>query len=276
MALRITVARNSALSDLVIADLGIAFNSGLSFKPVYDNSGILFPDPWESPYTLEELRFSEDLRTFLVDDSQGPGDSSALIYTDLAGAVVSQIAQSETMAFLNSLSDPRTKPYATSNPTVSDDWLHGFDVGSTWINTSTEKEFLCTDRTTGAAVWKEIGFVGESGRGGLLVFTRSGVVTSGTFLFVGNVASSASGPDMIRPMTITGVSARVDTSSTFDVEIVDEALSVLATLSVVADTDGRDDSLSVDIAAGKTIAARSKAGSSNMRNPVVTVEMIEQ
>lgn len=42
---------------------------------------------------------------------------------------------------------------ATTDPTVSDDNTVGYDVGSVWVNTTTDVVFTATDVSTGAAVW---------------------------------------------------------------------------------------------------------------------------
>ncbi len=44
---------------------------------------------------------------------------------------------------------------ATTDPTVNDDTGDGYSVGSRWVNTSTDKEYVCLDASTGAAVWLE-------------------------------------------------------------------------------------------------------------------------
>lgn len=45
---------------------------------------------------------------------------------------------------------------ATVDPTVNDDADDSYSVGSSWVNTSTERAYVCLDTTVGAAVWKEI------------------------------------------------------------------------------------------------------------------------
>ena len=45
---------------------------------------------------------------------------------------------------------------ATTNPTVNDDAVDGYEVGSLWFNISTSKVFQCLNATTGAAVWVEL------------------------------------------------------------------------------------------------------------------------
>jgi hypothetical protein len=43
---------------------------------------------------------------------------------------------------------------ATTDPTVSSDAAAGYAVGSTWINTTLDKVFVCVDSSNGAAVWR--------------------------------------------------------------------------------------------------------------------------
>jgi len=44
-------------------------------------------------------------------------------------------------------------------PTDDDDTGDDYAVGSQWTDTVTEKVYICTDASSGAAVWKEITFV---------------------------------------------------------------------------------------------------------------------
>lgn len=41
----------------------------------------------------------------------------------------------------------------TADPTTGDDSGDGYSIGSRWINTNTDEEFVCTDNTLTAAVW---------------------------------------------------------------------------------------------------------------------------
>lgn len=45
---------------------------------------------------------------------------------------------------------------ATVDPTTNDDLNDGYEVGTTWINTSTDDVFLLTDSAVGAAVWRQL------------------------------------------------------------------------------------------------------------------------
>lgn len=46
---------------------------------------------------------------------------------------------------------------ATTNPTVNNDNTQGYSIGSTWINTTAHTVYVCTNATTGAAVWTQTG-----------------------------------------------------------------------------------------------------------------------
>lgn len=45
---------------------------------------------------------------------------------------------------------------ATTAPAVTDDGDAGYQVGSIWINTSTDNIYMCADTTAGAAVWRQL------------------------------------------------------------------------------------------------------------------------
>lgn len=55
---------------------------------------------------------------------------------------------------------------ATSNfsamaaPTVNDDSADGYDVGSLWVDTTSDQAYICADNSSGAAVWLKISFTG--------------------------------------------------------------------------------------------------------------------
>jgi len=51
---------------------------------------------------------------------------------------------------------------STGNPTTGDDSLDGYAVGSRWINTSADEEYVCADSSSGAAVWIQTAAEGAS------------------------------------------------------------------------------------------------------------------
>ena len=53
---------------------------------------------------------------------------------------------------------------ATGNPGVNNDLANqGYNVGSIWINVSTDKVFICVDASTGAAIWQEVFALSNNG-----------------------------------------------------------------------------------------------------------------
>lgn len=52
---------------------------------------------------------------------------------------------------------------ATVAPAITDDSGDGYAVGSRWIDTTADKEYVCLDSTVGAAVWTETTGAGGSG-----------------------------------------------------------------------------------------------------------------
>ena len=51
---------------------------------------------------------------------------------------------------------PKSNRAATANPTVTDDGVAGYLVGSSWFNVMAQSAWVCLSNATGAAVWKEM------------------------------------------------------------------------------------------------------------------------
>lgn len=65
----------------------------------------------------------------------------------------------------------------TTAPTTSDDDGSNYSVGSRWIDTTNDKEYVCLDAATGAAVWTET--TGSGGGGGGSTDTFKTIAVSG-------------------------------------------------------------------------------------------------
>jgi len=63
--------------------------------------------------------------------------------------------QSDFEEFIDSYVDGFT---ATVSPTEDEDADDGYVVGSHWTNSVTQEIFVCTDPSTGAAIWKNFGY----------------------------------------------------------------------------------------------------------------------
>lgn len=103
---------------------------------------------------------------------------------------------------------------ATSNPTVDNDSTELYTVGSRWVNTTTNDEFVCTDATDGEAVWKPTTARLEQVAVEYVTKSKTPVVAR-TYLFRG---SSIRGIKSIKAI------AAINTSSagfTFDIRVID-------------------------------------------------------
>jgi len=50
---------------------------------------------------------------------------------------------------------------ATTDPTANDDSTDGYTIGSVWVNTSTDRIWICVDATATAAIWNVVPNGGE-------------------------------------------------------------------------------------------------------------------
>ncbi|MBU0667656.1 hypothetical protein KJ951_03730 [Patescibacteria group bacterium] len=50
---------------------------------------------------------------------------------------------------------------SASNPAVNDDITKGYEIGTIWVNTTTDKSFILVDHTAGAAIWQALGGSGN-------------------------------------------------------------------------------------------------------------------
>jgi len=73
---------------------------------------------------------------------------------------------------------------STGNPSSSDDSTDSYAVGSRWINISTDKEYVCLDSSSGAAVWTETTQAGSTGGE---ANTASNTNTTGVGVYEGKV-----------------------------------------------------------------------------------------
>lgn len=99
--------------------------------------------------------------SILVNETTAPAAPAALkrrLYVD-ANKVLRWIDSSSLDSPLVALN----KWNATAAPAVTDDSGDGYAIGSRWIDTTNDKEYVCLDSTVGAAVWTETTAGGASG-----------------------------------------------------------------------------------------------------------------
>lgn len=64
---------------------------------------------------------------------------------------------------LSSSGSPKSNYEATTNPTINDDILSGYSVGSFWYNTFSVRVFLCVSNLAGAAIWADLTSTASTG-----------------------------------------------------------------------------------------------------------------
>lgn len=89
---------------------------------------------------------------------------------------------------------------AAAPPTVSDDTVAGYSVGSRWCDTTADKEYVCLDATEGAAVWTETTQVTHDASAGRhAVPIMAAAITpsaTGGCAALATIASAANQPDI--------------------------------------------------------------------------------
>ena len=81
----------------------------------------------------------------------------------MSGFDFSERGKIKTDAELQGSNVKQSNMDATIDPAVSNDITEGYEVGSRWVNVTSDKEFVCLDASSGAAVWKETTSTGGSG-----------------------------------------------------------------------------------------------------------------
>jgi len=109
--------------------------------------------PTEAIATVSEVKDDEQINALV-------GAGTITLMVDGVSLTATQSA-----AFLQPCSNilgSRSAFFESVPPTLSDDETAGYSVGSRWIDRSTNRSYICTDATAGAAVWREAGTVSDS------------------------------------------------------------------------------------------------------------------
>lgn len=114
---------------------------------------------------------------------------------------------------------------ATVNPSVGDDINDGFEVGTIWVNTSSDSAFILQDSTVGAAVWDQID-------GGASALTLDQAYNNGN-----TVTIDAAGGNLTFDLTQFSDFVIQDNGVTFATFADDGDFDLLNNLTVGADTE---------------------------------------
>ena len=114
-----------------------------------DNITAFTPDTDYEPATKKYVDDNSGLVGTKEVDEINIADTKILEYDSTSDKLIYVAKPTGGGGFFNKLD-------ATTNPTVNDDSVDGYEVGSLWFNVTTSKVFQCLNATTGAAVWVEL------------------------------------------------------------------------------------------------------------------------
>jgi len=122
---------------------------------------------------------------------------------------------------------------ASAAPTTGDDSGSGYVVGSRWIDTTNDKEYVCLDNSSGAAVWTET--TGGGGGGGGVLFTQFAEDANGSASYTNIYSSGTYGNAFVNLTSVnatTGLMVHIPEAMTS----IDEAYLFLASYSTTEST----------------------------------------
>ncbi len=134
-------------------------------------------------------------------------------------------------------------------PTANEDSDDGYTVGSRWIDTTADKEYVLLDATVAAAVWTETTYIEKNEPWGVAASDETTVITTGT----GKASFS-----IPWAYTVTAVYASVNTGSTsgvITIDINEDGTSILSTKLTI----DQDEKSSITAAAAAVISDSSIA-----------------
>ncbi len=141
-----------------VASVGTPGQDHFTFKPLAPITDKIDPPLPGNPGDLVYL------------DPTVPGQFTAVKPTNFANAVYIKISDTTGMAVDRGLTEPVNNYEATVPPTVTDDSTAGFQIGSTWIDRTSKKNYVCVDEAPGSAQWVDT-TGGAGGGSGAFRFT---------------------------------------------------------------------------------------------------------
>jgi len=130
---------------------------------------------------------------------------------------------------------------ATSVPGVGDDSGDSYAIGSMWTNTSTDRVYICTDSSSGAAVWREL--VQVTSLNAILPVSNNSVdIGSNSLrfqdLFLSGGISASGNAAVGGTLTLTGGTALNSTLTVTGVTALNGGLTMDSNKFTVANTSG--------------------------------------
>jgi len=140
-----------------------------------------------------------------------------------------------------------------ADPTADDDVDRGYEVGHKWLNTTNDREWICTDNTDGNAIW-------QSEETMTFNFGRNGSVAPGSYYRGpdGKTMSATLGYQAQYAGVLIGFGYRRSDSDTATFEITSNGSSLYTLLSSA--TSGGDNSIGVAFSQGVVLGVKNQSG----------------
>lgn len=138
------------------------------------------------------------------------------VYFDPAKGIVSTSEPGNGSVDISTFGIPKSNS-ALADPTVSNDTLDGYSIGSRWYNTSSQEEFVCLDSSVGTAVWTS-----TTSGGGSSSSNTGGPLATTVWVADSTVSSSA------YPNNIRYVPLRNNSTDSIEFQFVSEKSGTLS------------------------------------------------
>ena len=222
-------------SEITVAANGVVSSSSDGLQPQSNRSATT------NPTASNDLNFGYEVGSYWVNTTT---DKAFICVDNSSGAAVwleTTVPEAAVTPVVSSSTDglqPQSNRAATTDPGVGDDTVDGYEVGSYWVNTTTDKAFICVDNSSGAAVWLDL--TSSSGETDVsdtqVLYSDSGTIAgSSSLVFDG---SSLHVPATIRPASGGG---NLTVSGQADIALVGGAATGSSEGGAVTITSGAAD-----------------------------------
>lgn len=153
--MKITGTTLAPTSNLDLTEGSITLPSGTSFPASPVEGDLFYRTDEDKTYIYDGSGWNEAGKGTPHGDLADIGSNTHAQVDSHVGSSANPHTVTKTQVGLTNVEDLKVNLAASVAPTANDDSGSGYAVGSRWINTSTDQEYVCSDATPTAAVWTE-------------------------------------------------------------------------------------------------------------------------